>query len=228
MKKNIVILLLLHFSLFSFAQEMGYEVRGIYKKPILKEKLNAAKTISDINAGYPASWIAGYVSVEILATYQGTTLRAASKNDTLNTEQINILNKADVGTAITVDVKYLPNSSRKNDIKKINFSYTVIPEIEAEYPGGYERLKQYLKASAMDEIAGKLEEQLQVATVKFTVNEGGEIINAQVSQTSDNEKVDQLLLEAIYNMPKWKPAENSKGIKVKQDFEFSIGNIIGC
>jgi len=29
-------------------------------------------------------------------------------------------------------------------------------------------------------------------------------------------------------MPRWKPAENSKGIKVKQEFEFIVGNGDGC
>ena len=41
-------------------------------------------------------------------------------------------------------------------------------------------------------------------------------------------KTDKLLLEVINGMPKWKPAENAKGVKVKQDFEFIGGFMVGC
>jgi len=50
----------------------------------------------------------------------------------------------------------------------------------------------------------------------------------QLSKTSGDQKTDKLLLKAINKMPKWKPAENSDGIKVKQEFEFSVGNCGGC
>jgi hypothetical protein len=32
-----------------------------------------------------------------------------------------------------------------------------------------------------------------------------------------------MLLDLIKNMPKWKPAINTNGVKVKQDFVFSVG-----
>ena len=34
-------------------------------------------------------------------------------------------------------------------------------------------------------------------------------------------------METINKMPKWKPAENANGLKMKQEFEFSVG-IPGC
>ena len=56
----------------------------------------------------------------------------------------------------------------------------------------------------------------------FTVNEEGEIVNAKISQTSGDSKTDKLFVEAINKMPKWKPAQNSKGVKVKQEFIFNL------
>ena len=67
----------------------------------------------------------------------------------------------------------------------------------------------------------------QQCVVIFAINEAGEIVNAKISRSSGDSKTDKLLLETIYKMPKWKPAKNSKGIKVKQIFEFSVGNR-GC
>lgn len=230
MKNSIITLFLLHLVLFGFSQDIAYEVRGIYTRPIVKEKLNEAKTVSDINPGYPSSWISRYFSVEVLATCNGIVMKAMSANDTLSNEQISILKMADMGTDIVVDVKYNPKNSLKDDldIKVINFSFSVIPEIEAQYLGGYQLLKQYLKENAIDKISETIAKQLQLAIVRFTINEEGQIIDAQISKTSEYEKIDKLLLDAINNMPKWKPAENSNGIKVKQEFEFSVGNIVGC
>ena len=229
MKNSVITLLLIHFVLFGFSQGIGYDVRGTYMRPIVKENLNEAKTVSDINPGYPSSWISHYISVEVLATCNGIVMKAVSANDTLNNEQISILKMADIGTDIIVDVKYNPKNSSKDDldIKVINFSFSVVPEIEAQYPGGYQLLNQYLKETAIDKISEPFAKQLQLATVRFTVNEEGQIIDAKISKTSEDEKIDKLLLEAICKMPKWKPAENSNGTKVKQEFEFSVGNV-GC
>lgn len=230
MKNSIFTLFILLLVLPGFSQKMTYDVRGIYQHPIIKETLNDAKTISDINPGYPASWIASYSSVEILATCNGIVKKAFSSNDTLNNEQRSILEMADIGTEIVVDVKYSPSNSLIDlfEVKKIHFSFTIIPNIEAEYEGGYDQLKAYLKKTTLDKIPEIDQQQLQLAIVKFTINEEGKATNAHISTASKNEEIDKLLLDAINNMPKWKPAEDSNGLKVKQDFEFSIGNFDGC
>ena len=69
--------------------------------------------------------------------------------------------------------------------------------------------------------------QIPWAMAKFTVNEEGEIVDAKISTPSKDPKIDQLLLDALSKMPKWIPAEDSKGLKVKQEFTFrTINN--GC
>ena len=230
MKNSIITLFLLHLVLFGYSQDIPYDVRGTYNRPIVKEKLNKAKTLSDINPGYPSSWISREFSVVLMATCNGIVMEAESPNDTLSNEQISILKMADIGTDIVVDIKYNPKNSIIDDldIRVINFTYSVVPEIEAEYFGGYELLKQYLKENAIDKISEPIAKQIQLATVRFTINEQGQIIDALISKSSEDEKTDKILLQAIREMPKWKPAENSNGIKVKQEFIFTVGNIVGC
>ena len=230
MKASLITLFLLHLVFFGFSQEIGYEVRGTYKRPIAKETLNVANTVSDINPGYPSSWIARYFSVEILATCNGIVMKALSANDTLSNEQKNILKMADLGTDIVVDVKYSTNNSSKDDldVKVINFSYSLIPETEAQYQGGYQNLKQYLKENAIDKISKPFTNQLFQTIVRFTVNEDGQVVNAHLTKASEDKNIDKLLLETISNMPNWKPAENAKGVKVKQEFELMVGQNIGC
>ena len=145
-------------------------------------------------------------------------------------KQRGILKNADTGTDIVVNVKYnLKNSTATDgEVRLINFSYTVIPEIEAVYPGGDPVLKQYLKKNAIDKIAEPVANALKLTTVRFTINEEGQVTNARITTTSEDAKIDNLLLETINKMPKWKPAENAQGIKVKQEFEFRVGNSFGC
>ena len=109
----------------------------------------------------------------------------------------------------------------------MNYSATVIPETEAEYPGGNQQMTQYLKENAIDKIPEISSKQIQQTLVEFTVNEKGETANAKIIKTSGDSETDKLLIEAINKMPKWSPAKDSKGRKVKQEFEFSVGSS-GC
>ena len=108
-------------------------------------------------------------------------------------------------------------------VNKPELFITVVPEIEAEYIGGYQELIKYLKVNVIDKIsepsvtAIRFQPPFQSAKVIFTVNEEGKIVNATISKTSGDAKTDKILPDAINKMPKWKPA-NEKGIKVKQEF----------
>ena len=131
-----------------------------------------------------------------------------------------------MGSNIIVDVNYKYKNPVTNEINihTMHAAVTLVPEIEAEYIGGYEQLRKYLKEKCIKKISELIPKQFQQGSVRFTVNEKGEIVNAEISMSSGDKAADKLLLDAINKMPKWKPAENSKGIKVKQQFQFSMGN----
>lgn len=211
-------------------QDMGYDVRGKYFKPITQEKLSNARTLSDINAGYASSWINDYVSVEIVSTSKGNERKVMGTNDQLNPEQRRLIAMADVGANIDVEVKYkYKNTVNANvDIRTANFTVTLIPDVEAEYPGGLFQLKKELKDQGIDKIVETFIKTRNQAVVSFTVSENGEATNAQMTLSSDDEKIDHILLELVNKMSKWKPAENAKGEKVKQEFELIVGTAFGC
>jgi TonB family protein len=147
----------------------------------------------------------------------------------LNTEQINLLSSTQLGTDIDIHITYQSKNSvtNHNEESRLNYSATIVPETEAEYPGGYQQLTQYIKEKVIDKISANGSEKLQQAVVDFTVNTEGEIADVRISRTSGNPKTDKLLLKVINNMPKWRPAEDSKGSKVDQKFEFTVWNS-GC
>ncbi len=210
--------------------ELRYEVNIVHPPlSISKETLNEAQTLTELNKHYKPSWVKEYISVEILTSYKGKIKKAVGKNDTLSQEQKEIMNMADEGTDISVKVKYIPdNNFTHNDTKEIYFTFTVDPESEAKYPGGQQQLNQYIKVNAIDKIPDGSFKKYNLTAVKFTVNEEGQVINVHVFETSKDEKIDELLMETISNMPTWKPAEYSNGLKVKQEFVLTVGDMESC
>jgi len=208
------------------SKELNFEVHGNYKRPVKKETLNEAKYLSDYIAGYPVNWIINYVSVEISGTSNGKAMKAISSNDALSVEQKNILATVDLGTEIVTNVKYKYKNTITDNLEdyEAHISMMIVPETEAEYIGGRELMKKYLRENVINKIPETTREKLQQGIVIFTVSEEGEIVNAKISQSSGDTKADKLMVKAITKMPKWKPAENSKHVKVKQEFEFSVGN----
>jgi TonB family protein len=184
---------------------------------------------------YPNKYnsIVEYYSVDIQAICYGKTLSAHSFNDVLTAEQKNILNMADAGTDLVLNIGFKYKNINNNDqeitkgIIEGNLVLTVLPEIEAEYPGGYLQITEYLKKSVKEKMSIN---NINKASVKFTVNENGKVSNARIFRTSGNRRTDKLLLEATTNMPKWKPAKNSKGIAVKQEFHVVLSGELndGC
>lgn len=234
----LLFLLLLVFPFIGFSQgsasdELGYEVNRVYPYlSVTKEKLNEAQTLMDINRHYKSSWVKAFISVEILTSYNGKIKKAINKSDVLSQEQKDIINSADVGSDISVVVRYIPDNTLKhNDPKEFDFTFKVDPEKEAKYPGGQKELKQYLKET-IDEIPEDSFQNYDLTAIKFTISEEGEITNAHVFesvfQTYKNEKVDQLLLEAVRTMPCWQPAEYANGTKVNQEFVLTVGNMKSC
>jgi hypothetical protein len=120
------------------------------------------------------------------------------------------------------------NTLPNNEIKEINFEFTINPENDANFPGGQVELKKYLKENAIDKIqTGKIK-QYNVVAVKFTISEEGEIMDVHMFEPSKDEDMDSVLMEAICNMPEWKAAEYANGKKVKQDFVFTVGDHTSC
>lgn len=232
MKYSILVLGFCLFASFGFAQELAFNINDTFSKPVLKEQLDEAKSMKDINADYPSSWIsdADYVSTEISATCNGVEMKATGQNEQLNPSQQRVLQSADIATAIHVEVKYRVKNSITQivDVKTMNFSVSHVPATKASYIGGEEAMNLYLKENAMDKINKSESNKFDFAGVKFYVNKDGKIINPKVFTTSGDKNVDRILVETISNMPKWKPAKDSNGVAVQQEFELHVGMMIGC
>lgn len=210
--------------------DFTYQVNRILSYiPITEAKLNKAQTLIDIDKNYKSSWVKEYISVEIFTSHQGKIRKAIGKNDVLTEEQKNNLNMADKASDINIKVHYIPDNNLKhNDIKVMDFTFTVDPNSPAKYVSGENKMIQYLKEKAIDHIPDNLITGYELAAVKFTVDEEGKIINTHVFESTKNEKIDNLLLKTVNNMPNWNPAEYTNGTKVKQEFVLTVGNMKSC
>lgn len=176
-----------------------------------------------------------FVSMRISVVSKGKKLTSQSTGKILTAEQKNILNSADLGTDILIKIRFRYRNqgnisfSELDQIKEGEYAVTVVPETEAEYPGGFKGLTDYLIKNVFNKIPNKINaEKIRQAVVKFTVNEEGQVIDAKISRTSTDPDTDKLLLDAINKMPKWKPAGNLKGTKVKQEYSIPLGRGDNC
>ena len=232
MKNYLAVLALFLPTFFCFSQQIGYEVLGVQTSPyaspyalLTLDTLQEAETLRDINARYRPDWVASYIAVAVSTTCNGLSERAVGKNNVLTEEQLRLLKAAQPDCNIEVQVDYIPNNTLKhNPARQMQFSLRAIPIFEAKFPGGYQELEQYLEKNIVDQAVAI--NQVELAKIKFRISAEGEVTNARLSQTSGNEQTDELMLKAICSMPLWTPAEDSAGMKISQEFEFSIGTAL--
>ncbi len=196
---------------------------------ISKEMLIKAQDLLDLNKNYKPAWVKEYYSVEISTIQKGKIKKSISRNDILTSEQKENLKSIDVGSDVSVLVKYMPNNNLKfNEPKEMSFTFKVDPENEATFIGGQNHFYKYVKETAIDKISDPSLNNKYLAAVKFSINRDGQTVDAQIYESSKDKNIDRVLLETICNMPNWKPAEYANGVKEKQDFVLTVGNMESC
>jgi TonB family protein len=176
-----------------------------------------------------------FISMQITTVSKGTTLTSKiTQGNVLTPEQKSILNSADMGSDIIVKVKfrYKNVGSISNydleQIKEGEYKVTVVPANEVEYPGGSKEISNYIIKNVFNKIPEKRDKmKIRQARARFTINESGQVINVKIIESSSDQKLDKLFLDAINKMPKWKPAEDANGGKLQQEFVLPLG-FDGC
>jgi hypothetical protein len=234
MKKNqilLIVLLSIGCAFNSFAQnELKFEINKVQPFMSMQEnKLDKVNTLTDLDKRYPTSWVRKYISVEISAYKNGIQTKASGISDVLNQEQKELIRLADRSSDIAVSVRYLPENSLKNNtVKQYDFKVAIMPDKNAIYSEGAAQLIQYLQTNSIVNIEAGSFTGYDLTAIKFTVTEQGHITNIQVALPSKDTKIDEMLVAAISKMPSWKPAAFSNGLKVKQNFVLTIGNMENC
>jgi len=218
-----------------------YEVHQVYPYiSVSKQELLEANSLSDLknknnhlNLEYQSHWVEEYFSVEIQVCHEGELKSATGKTEVFTEEQKELLVNADPEKEIQVHINYLPkNNLILNDPKTIDFSFSLDPENSATFMEGKEALYQYLEENAIQKITASDFENYDMTAIKFSVNTSGYIYQAEVFgseyQAGKFDVINQELLEAIRNMPRWQPASYADGTEAEQSFVLTVGNSENC
>lgn len=169
------------------------------------------------------------IGTNISITSVGKTVTAENAGDNLSEEQKTLLKQAANGSEIHVKIKFVYKDQQadrwgdRNRILEGESILAVIPDRQAEFPGGYKEITEYYLRNVIHILDDtKATEKAQQASVKFIVNEQGQIAEAKLIKTSSDPKIDQLILDATKTMPQWNPAMNSKGVKLKQEISLQF------
>lgn len=193
------------------------------------ERLHSAQTLKDLDTNYKPSWVKEYYSLEIVTKQDGKVKKAKSDSDNLTEEQIELMSKSDLGSNIYVSLHYLPDNSLKNKEDKFyDIKLKIGASKDAEFIGGQNALSEYIQLNTVNRIPANVFDDSILAVVTFNIDESGQVINAHLAESSENESTNKILLEAICNMPSWKPAEYENGTHLIQEFVFLIGNLKSC
>ena len=203
----------------------SFEVHKVYPYiSVSKTQLITANTLADLKSEnnkldleFRPTRVSEYLSVEIEVCSNGELIKATSPNDILTKKQKDLLAKADLDKEIQVSIHYLPkNNLVQNDSKTIDFSVSIDPENSASFSNGDQALINYLDKTV----------------IKFSINKKGEIHQSEIFgaeyQSGKFNEINKQLLDAIRNMPNWKPATFADGTTVEQDFVLTVGSRENC
>lgn len=247
MKKTILLFTILFCFMMSFAQK------------IKKENLNQIASISDLTPNmwnfmqfhsgqrlelekrmkytlphyvFPENGFSSIVDfsfVEVAVVSDGKLLKASSLNETLTSEQKQLISIADQDTEIQLNMWF--NLKGKEQLATpfmTSLRVMVTPSHEAVYPGGNLKLVEDLTIKSLEQLNVKdAEQKITRAEVSFTIDEMGKVNNAAITRSSSDKAVDQRILEITNRLKGWQPAKDAKEQAVKQRFSISLGQD-GC
>jgi len=210
--------------------ELSYDVQLNYPAlSISKDSFQKTETLEDLNRSFDSKWINTYYSGNITTIRKGAAHSRALESIVLSKEDKAYILAADLGKPIEIKINYLPeNNLRNNEPKDFGFSFSLDPVQNAFFPGGDQDLKKYIKEHTVERIDAEVFSKYKMAVANFTVNEKGQVTQPKISWSTDDPAVDAVLLEAICNMPAWKPAALADGTKVSQDYVLTIGDKESC
>jgi len=209
--------------------QTGFQIVPDYRKAITKATLNEATVLSDINAGFPTSWIKECLSVEIKrGNTAGDTLSVLGQNPTITVQQNALLSAAALNDELFFKIDYLPYENIEgNGPRTIEFSFKVIPDTQASYPGGWDAADNYLMAQGITVISRQLDNLRLWSKFGFKIDTDGSVQSVEVEKSTGDLLFDLQITEILKGMPSWQPAIDHQGQKAPQKYYLMVG-MAGC
>ncbi len=210
-------------------REIFYLLKGRPHRTITQGRLLDAQSLDELFPDYPYQWIKSYNSVKISHSSFDQTLSEAGTDQRINKAQKKLLQSAELSSEITIEVNYQTENSvtQELDDREMKITFVIIPEFEAQYPGGEEELERFLKVNSQSKITPEQQQDLWMARVSFWVDEKGKPGNSELVISSGYPDLDDDLIKLVKKMPNWEPAKDANGENVRQKLYLLIGTD-GC
>ncbi|HQQ93475.1 MAG TPA: energy transducer TonB [Bacteroidia bacterium] len=233
MKKSLTLLSLIALVSLASAQNPKFYFEAKKQKTIQHEELDKARNLSDLMPDFPVLWITEIQQTELESAYEGKSILATGTGSLLSAEQKKLLQATALNSELKLKVKYTyKNPVNGNpEAQTMKYNTEVVPFKPAEFTGGYEKLNEVMSKAMNGALSDPYShEKFKQVKASLYINEKGEVEDCSIIKSSGSAKIDQLFLDTIKAMPTWKAAEDAKGNKVKERFEFSFNAMAagGC
>lgn len=215
----------------NFFPDFIYDVGPRFNE-ITKEDLAKARSFSDFITEEHAGRIVDYKSLRVIIMEgdEKSDIWESGDSGDFTAAQLELLQSSDYSTSLTIWANYQEKEFHTGELQFSTWTpyLTVVPEKQANYSGGKDALKAFLRNNSEEARVDVDPEKLKPAKLYFTVTKNGSIENAKLDRSSGYPEVDKTLLELIgKTQGEWESAENAQGEKVDQELVVSFG-LRGC
>jgi hypothetical protein len=214
-------------------RELYYDVNSRFIATVTKEDVVNAKSIIDILPEKATYSNVSYrnVKVTILSEENVEGERSeGGEDEMLNDAQTKLLQSIEYSNNIFIYADYQSKNEYTGEIVSNYMTYyiSVIPEKEAEFKNGHEKLIEYIKSYNQEKTKSIGQDQVKPGRVKFTITDRGEITDITLTSTSGHDSIDESMIKMVASLQgEWEPAKNLKGENVNQELILFFGNA-GC
>ncbi len=124
-------------------------------------------------------------------------------------------------TFVLLCLNYSPGFSQ--DTTTTEEPVFIVVEEAPEFPGGEEAMMRYLVENIKLEELEQMESIPQTLYLSFVIDTDGSVTNVKVLRSSLNQSLDNSAMNAVKNMPRWKPGkQNGKEVKVQYNIPVRV------
>ncbi len=205
--------------------EFNFGVDSRYGTTITKEDLIKARSVLDIVPKKAEGWWKmDFQTVTVAVLQDGGDIQEIGYAKELNAAQLKILKSTDYSSGFYIQARGKTKHPETEQIVNYTYHLTVVPEKEAEYPGGQDALIAYLSENSKEEVAIVKAGQLQRGEISFKVSTTGTIMDVELVSSSGYKAIDKTMVTLMKTLSeKWDPATKLNGDKIEQEFIFSFG-----
>ena len=210
-------------------ENFTYDLSSRFWATISEKDLRNAKSVLDIVPEDATTWRKiEFETVQVTALREPFEITESGTEKELNSGQSKLLRSLGYGSDFYIRALGSEADPHTGNVEVYNYYFSVVPEKQAEYPGGEEGLVEYIKESIKELVLKVDDKNLKNGRLNFTIDAEGSVSNISLESSCGYTNIDEAILNLMQNLPsKWDSAEDTQGKRIEQDLIFTFG-MVGC